>query len=71
MRAQAVKLGLAVREVKTEGSRGQDVQDGRPDAALPAAGQGDFAVHRGLRAGMGGLTQTADLARAVSSKSPV
>ncbi len=45
MRAQAVKLGLAVREVKTEGSRGQDVQDGRADAALPAAGQGDFAVH--------------------------
>ncbi len=48
MRAQAVKLGLAVREVKTEGSRGQDVQDGRPDAALPAAGQGQFRGQRTL-----------------------
>jgi hypothetical protein len=27
----------------------QDVQDGRPDAALPAAGNWDLAVHLGLR----------------------
>ncbi len=30
-------------------AQSQDVQDRRPHAALPAAGKGQFGVHRGLR----------------------
>jgi hypothetical protein len=39
---ESSRLGIAVDSGLQDGS--QDVQGDRPDAALPAAGQGDLAV---------------------------